>query len=424
MGVTVIGVSHHSADLAVREPLAFGAEESASAPAALAARLEASGAVILSTCNRVELYANHAVGDEAAAADMAAWLAEWKGVPEDTFRHAIYCHSGRDAAVHLFRVVAGLESMVLGEGEIAGQAKRALDAGRASGSCDKVLNALFQRALSVAKEVRTRTGIGKGRASVASVALRRAHEACDGLEGRSMAVVGAGETAALAVAALAERHPARLAVVCRSGAAGRALAERHGAEWATIDALPDWLVRADAIAVCTAAAAPVIQRTDVERALANRDGRPLCLIDLAVPRNVAPDARGLPGVHLSDLDDLEAEVDAARAARQLGLSAAEEIIERGVEQFWVWHRSLVAEPTLVAIAGAAEDIRQRELARALAALPNLDEETREQVGYLTRRLTKALLHRPMTQLKHEVVHREPHAVLHLVKRLFGVNGHR
>ncbi len=421
MSLVVVGLSHHSSSVELREKLAFPA---ASIPAALRSfreRLDGAGVVILNTCNRVEVYANYAPASaEEIADEIRAFLCDSRGVPEAEFRDALYVHSGRNAAGHLFRVMSSIDSLVVGEAQILGQAHDAYLLSQSEQAADKVIHALFQKAFAVAKNIRSRTSIGEGKVSVVSVAVDLAVSVFQELAGKTVMVIGSGEMGGLALKHLMEHGAGRVLVVNRNEEKAQALAEPYGGEPIAFEALPKHLHRADIVISTTASPHAVLHPPEFRQALKERAQQPMLVIDIAVPRDVEPEVGGLDNVYLYNMDDLEQVVAENLSGRRKELDRCMALVEQGVEQFTSWTQALAAEPTLVSMTKELDLIREEELRKTLAALPDLTEKEQAEIAYLTKRILRKILSRSMAEIKHEIGHHDPHTVLHLVKRIFGL----
>lgn len=419
--LAMIGVSHHTSPVELRERLAIPEDELRAALLRLRKALpEDSGAVILSTCNRVEVYANAALPPAETHARLRAFLAEWRGLPEEDFSAALYEHKGREVVEHLFRVASSLDSMVVGEGQILGQVQDAFLAAKAAESTGKALNALFQSAFKSAKEVRTKSNISVGKVSISSVAVDLAVSIFTDLAGKTVLVIGSGAMGELTLRSLLSRGISRVVIANRSLEKARELAGQFDGEALALDALPCHLHRADILITSTAARQPILHARDFQEALKKRNLAPMFVIDIAVPRDVDAGVNALDNVYLYDIDDLQEVADQNLEARRAEMALCAEIIDRHVEQFVRWQHGLAAEPTIVGMSREWHAIRERELAKTLAALPDLTDKEREEIAYLTQRIVNTLLQRPMTQIKREVAQDDSNRVIHLVKRLFGL----
>ena len=414
MPVIVVGVNHRGAAIDKRERLAYPASEGA----ALLRRVrEDAGAeaVLLSTCNRTELYLWSPASDPT---DMV-WREFSDRLHEDASAIG-YVHRDRAAAAHLFRVASGLDSMVLGEAQIQGQVGEAWERSRAFSGA--VLNRLFQTAQLTAGRVRAETRIARGAASVSSAAVQLAKQIFGALRGRRAMVLGAGEMADLALDSFAHEGVHAAVVANRTFDRACEIAERHGARAIRFDddfwtALDD----VDMLLCSTAAPVPVIPAARLRTAPPARGGRPLCVLDIALPRDVEPAARAIDNVYLYDLDDLQAVVQANLARRQEELPSAEAVIAAEVEKFWAWVAGLAAVPTLTAMRTEMERLREEELAAALKRLPSLNEDQRAAVEHLSRALMNKFLHAPSVRLRAAAANGRGLGVVDTARYLFGLD---
>jgi len=420
VSLVVAGISHHTGNVGLREKLAFPPASIASALARLRKRLDGAGVVILSTCNRVELYAHGEQSPELLWAGIRAFLSEWHEFPEAEFREAIYEYHDRETAGHLFRVSSSLDSLVVGEVQILGQVHDAYLTAQAEQATDKVINYLFQQAFSVAKTVRTRTSIGAGKVSVSSVAVDLAASIFMELPGKTVMVVGSGEMGELTLKSLVARGVGNVLVVNRNPERAAAIAEKYHGQPLPWEELDQHLHKADILISTTASPKFVLHPADFQAALKRRGHDPMFVIDIAVPRDVDPAVGTLDNVYLYDIDDLEQVVAQNMEARRSEVQQCMGIIEHEADQFVRWFQGLAAEPTIVSMAEELHAIRERELHKTLAMLPDLSEAQRKEIAYLTERIVKSILQRPMTHIKHEINHHDPGTVIHLVKRLFGL----
>ena len=422
MSLVVTGVSHHGSDVELRERLAFSSESLPKALAQLRDRIEDAGVVILSTCNRSEIYVNHAGTAADLHRDIRRFIGDWHKIPEHEFQDALYEHDGRETVRHLFRVTSSLDSLVVGETQIQGQVHDAYLQAHTEQATDKVLNSLFQKAFSVAKRVRSQSDIGAGKVSVSSVAVDLAVSVFMDLSDKTVMVIGSGDTGELTLKHLVERGVGKVIVANRNLDRARKVADAHGGEAVALADLEQHLARADIVITSTGAQGFILQKEHFKYALHERSNRPMFVIDIAVPRDVAPAVNELDNVYVYDIDDLQEAADANLESRRNEVERCLEMVDAGAAQFWKWYRALIAEPTIVSLAAELNAVRERELAKTLAALPDLNEKQREEVVYLTKRIVNNMLQRPLTQLKKEVHEDEDHgSVLQLVRRLFGLN---
>jgi glutamyl-tRNA reductase len=409
MRLVLVGTSHHRAPLELRERVALDRE----AARELAARLATEGteAVCLSTCNRTELYLAAGDGDEAERAAVAA-LAEL----EPAVEQALYRLRDQAAALHLFRVAAGLDSLVPGEGEILGQVRVAHEVGTTGPLLDRV----FRQALHAGRKVRAQTAIGESPASVSSAAAALAEQVFGDLEGRSILLVGAGKISEQAARNLITRG-ARIAFVAnRSAGRGDELARRLDAEALPLERIEESLADADVVVASTSAPGYVLDAEAVRRSLRGRRGRQLLLIDLAVPRDLDPAIHELDGCYLYDIDDLEAIVAETLSGRRREAERAESIVAAEAERFHEWHASLDVVPAIASLRARAEEIREGELRKADALLARLDESQRHAVEAITAQIVNKLLHLPTVRLKQAAAAADGVLYAEAVRHLFGL----
>jgi glutamyl-tRNA reductase len=424
MHILSIGINHNTAPVHLRERLAFSEEQ---ARAALARQSHdhivetqvISEMLIISTCNRTEIYA---ASSRKSFATMEAFLADARGVPATEFRAHLYHHADMDAVRHLFNVSAGLDSLVLGEPQILGQVTRALELARGVGATGPLLSRLFQAAIHAGKRVRTETGISRSPASVSSLAAGLCERAVQDIATARIVILGAGEMAELAVEALRKRGAQRLTVVNRTLERAHALADRWNAESDTFENLESVLQQADILISSTGAPHTIIQSGMVATAMEQRPARPLTLIDIAVPRDIDEEAANIPNVRLHDIDNLNIHLEQSLSSRAAEVPYVEAILGEEVEKFLGYFRSLDMLPLIVDMRDHAEVIRREELARTLRRMPDLTDNERERIEALTHALVKKLLDTPTRRLRAEVSC--PHAPEYatVARTLFGLPG--
>jgi glutamyl-tRNA reductase len=390
MNLLLVGTSHRLAPVEVRERVALDPD----AAAALAARLAGDGeAVCLSTCNRTEVYL--AADDVEADDRVTAALAELAKVEPGELEPYLYRLHGLATAVHLFRVAAGLDSLVPGEGEILGQIRTAFE----RGSAGPLLDRLFSHALHAGKKVRTDTAIAESPGTTSSAAAALAAQVFGDLGGSRIAIVGAGKIGRLAASRLIKRGARLTFVANRTAARGEEVAVQLGGEPIPLDRIDKAIATADILVSSTSSPGLVLTSVDVAKALPARKGRPLLLIDLAVPRDLDPAINELEDCYLYDIDDLEAVVQETLAGREEEFAKAEAIAVAEGERFREWLASLDAVPTIKSVRARAEAIRRGELAKSSARLAGLSERELEAVDSLTSRIVNKLLHEPILALK-------------------------
>jgi glutamyl-tRNA reductase len=402
MHILSIGMNHETASVCVREQLAFGEENLKGLLARFAAgEWSDSGLselVIISTCNRVEIYAS---SEEHSFTSLERFLTGVHGRPSAGYSQHLYRYRDEQAVDHLFRVTSGLDSLILGEAQILGQVSHAFELARGKGAAGPVLSRLFQSAIFTGKRARSETVIGHNPASIASIAVKLAANCVADLTSAKVAVFGAGEMAELAVEALRKRGAFRLQVVNRTLQHARHLAERWQAEAFTFDALPDVIKSADIIVSSTGAPHTLINHQVVSPAVSQRNGRPLVIIDIAVPRDVEPEVGQLAGVSLYDMDALEERLLDSLASRQLEIPKVEAIIEDEKAIFNEYMSSLDVLPLIAAIHQQAEALRKAELEKTLRRMPHLSEEERLRIEAMTNALVKKILSGPLVRLKEQ-----------------------
>ena len=417
MPVVLVGTSHHRAPVELRERLAFGTEPGAD----LASRLAGEGgeAVALSTCNRACIYVVHADPEEARSRALAA-LAELSGLPAEELGPALYVKLDEDAARHLFRVAAGLDSMIPGEAQILGQVRAAWEAAASAGATGVVSNRLFRQALHVGKRVRTETSIGENPASVSSAAAELAASVFGDLSGKHVLVIGAGKMGELTVLNLVLRGAERPVVANRSLEGAERLAGRFGGRAVGLETLDRELERADVVVGSTGADELVLAAEQVERAMRRRRHRPMFLVDIAVPRDLDPRINDIDGCYLYDIDDLERVVKESVAGRREEAVRAEEIVGEETERFRAWQASLDVVPAIASLRALAEEIRAGELERARGLLGALSENERRAVEALTSQIVNKLLHLPTVRMKEAAAASDGLIYAEAVRHLFGL----
>jgi glutamyl-tRNA reductase len=395
MPLIALGLNHQTAPVALRERVAFDAAALPAALAALRAQPGVEEAALVSTCNRTEIYAEVAEGAEDVP---VRWLAASQGLEQEALSSYLYRHSDGDAVRHLFRVATGLDSMVLGEPQILGQVKEAWQAARSAGSLGKPLDRLFQQSFAVAKRVRTDTRIGAHPVSVAYAAVRLARQVFARLDQACVLLVGAGDTIELAARHLADAKVQRLLVANRTLEHAQQLAARHGGVALPLSELHRHLAEADIVISATASRLPVISREAVQAALSARRHRPMFLLDLAVPRDIAPDVAKLEDVYLYTVDDLEQAIEGNRASRREAAQQADAIIELQCEHYLAWWRAQGRQDALRQLRADGEAARDRALAKAGQELA-AGEDPAEVMQRMAHQLTNRLLHAPSSALR-------------------------
>jgi len=398
VSVVVIGLNHRTAPLDLLERTAIDHAHLPKVLHDLCTRTNLSEAVVLSTCNRTEVYAV-AEKFHGGYDDVRNFFVDLSFLPSEEFAHHLYVHYDEAAVNHLFGVAAGLDSAVLGESEILGQVGAAWEKARDEGTTGSALNLLFRHALEVGKRVRTETGIGRGITSVAQAAVAMASDRLGSLEGRRILLLGAGEMAEGMATSLAAAGAGDVVVANRTWQTARALASNIGGRAVRLADLAAELVTADVLLTSTGAHTIMLEHADLASAMGHRDGRPLLIVDIAMPRDVDPSAGQLEGVTLLDMDDLRRFVAVGLQGRQHEASRARVIVEDEIARYRATTSAREAAPLVTALRDRAEAVRAGELERLKARLAGLDDRQREAVDALTKGIVAKLLHEPTVKLK-------------------------
>ena len=419
MSVVVIGLNHRSTPLELLERMTIGAARLPKALHDLITRENVSEAVVLSTCNRTEVYVA-AERFHGAYQDVREFFAELAFLAPEDFADHLYIHHDASAASHLFAVAAGLDSAVLGESEILGQVKAAWEIARDEGVSGPVLNLLFRHALEAGKRARTDTGIARSITSVSQAAVAMAADRLGSLAGRRVLVLGTGEMGAAMVLGLAKAG-SEILLANRSEEKATELATRVGGRSVLLIDVPTAITNIDVLLSSTGAAAPLLGADDVETAVAARGGRPLLIVDIAVPRDIDPAVGHLPGVTLLDMDDLRGFADAGIAARRSAAALVQEILDNELDRYLGDTSARQVAPMIVALRERAEELRQAELGRFSGRLNGLDAAQVEAVEGLTRGIISKLLHDPSVVLKDAAGSPRGDRLVASLRELFGLD---
>ncbi|MGA3068263.1 MAG: glutamyl-tRNA reductase [Tepidisphaeraceae bacterium] len=418
----MLGLNHATARLDLREKLAFDSAQRDAALESLRQKFAGCEFVLLSTCNRVEIYVARPPHQSPEAADLAQFLAEARGVPQCEIDGHLYEKSQRQVVAHLFAVAASLDSMVLGETQILGQVRQAYDAACRLQTAGPMLNPLFQRALAVGKQILTETALAEGRLSIASVAVDCARRIFDTFGDKTALTIGAGKMASLMLAGLAELKPGKLLVCNRDPAKAAELARNFNGIPSPWENLADHLAAADIVLTSTGSATPILTKPMFELVMRRRRFKPMFLIDIAVPRDVAPEVGDVQNVYLYNLDDLQQVVSATRSQRGAELDAANQILAQHVEQFADWHRARELGPLIEQLHRRWHAVAQEELERTLGKLPEISAQQRAHLEELSRRIVNKLLHDPIRQMHNSQDGHAPQMkYLHAIEKLFGLD---
>jgi glutamyl-tRNA reductase len=413
-----LGISHKTAPVALRERVAFSEREAADFLRLLTGTPEVREAVVISTCNRTELYL--VVGDPVRAeADVLGLLAQRASIRPTELADAIYSPRNCDAARQLYRVTAGLDSMILGEAEIQGQVRRAHATAMEAATTGPLSNRLFAAALTTGKRVRSETEIGSSRVSAPSVAVELALTLLGGLRNRHVVILGAGDTSELTARALAEQGAGTVFVANRHADRALSLAQRFGGSVAGLDGLPDQLLLADIVLSSTSSPHPIVGHEELELVMRERPDRPLLLIDIAVPRDIDPACAELEGVSLYDIDDLQAVVEQNLSTRAGELPRAHEIVEEEIHRFARWLGQVDAIPTVSALREHGNALVEQVLAENAERWESASPRDLARVEAVARAVMSRLLHEPTIRLR-SLSQERGHGSLELVRELFGL----
>jgi glutamyl-tRNA reductase len=415
-----LGISHKTAPLALRERLALPEGRAAGVLRELVAHPEIHEAVAISTCNRTELYLVASDPVEAENGALTA-LSRQAGIPPTELLGSLYSLRSMDAVSHLFSVAAGLESMIVGEAEIQGQVKRSYELALVEGVTGPITNRLFRDALAAGKRARTETAIGRSRVSVSSVAVELARGALGELASRRVLVIGAGENGELTAKALRERGVETVFVANRRYDRAIGLAQRFGGHAVRFDDLPRELEAADIVVASTSSPHQIVGREELELVMEAREGRHLLLIDIAVPRDIEPSVREVPGITLFDMDDLQREVARNLSGREAEVVRVRAIVDQEVERFGDWLASLDVVPTIAALRERGEEIVQRVLRENEQRWESLGEADRVRVELLARAVVNRLLHEPTLRMKATAERGGSYVHLQALRELFGLD---
>jgi glutamyl-tRNA reductase len=414
-----LGISHKTAPVALRERLAFTEGQAVEFAQQIVERPEVHEAVVISTCNRTEIYL--VVGEPVQAeSDVLGLLARRASIRPTELAQEIYSPRNCEAARQLYRVTAGLESMILGEAEIQGQVKRAYEAAMKAGTTGPLSNRLFAAALTTGKRVRSETGIGSSRVSVPSVAVDLAQDVLGALAERRVMLLGAGETSELTAQALAHQGVGTIFVANRHADRALSLAQRFGGSVVGLDKLPEQLLEADIVVSSTSSPHPIVGNEELAQVMGQRRGRPLLLIDIAVPRDIEAGCGDIDGVTLYDIDDLQTVVKRNLGARREIVPQAEQIVEEEIQRFARWLGQAETLPTVSALREHGNRIVEQVLAENTGRWESASERDLMRVEALARAVLARLLHEPTIRLR-SFSEERGHASLQLVRELFGLD---
>jgi len=416
MTLLAFGINHKTAPVEIREKVAFPPEKVRDALLDLVNHESVNEAVILSTCNRTEVYCGL---DYPANDAILEWLSAFHHLPLEAISPYIYAYSDSDAVSHILRVASGLDSMVLGEPQILGQIKEAYLTANQAGAIGAQLNRLFQHTFAVAKQVRTDTAIGASPVSVAFAAVSLAKQIFNDLSEHAVMLVGAGETIELVARHLAEQHVSKIIVANRTVERANELAKTFNGQAIALKDIPQYMPEVDILISSTASPLPIIGKGMMESVIKQRRHRPMFMVDIAVPRDIEPEVSELRDIYLYTVDDLQEVIEENRKSRQEAAFQAEEIISTQVDHFMGWLRSLDAVDAIRAYRDKSTRLRDDALANAKRQLL-AGKDPQHVVEELARLLTNKLIHAPSAQMKHAAYHGDQELLKHAC-RLLGIN---
>ncbi len=399
MEIVVVGINHKTAPVELREQLSFSEKQVELLLQELDRSDDIGECVILSTCNRTEIYALAGSSEQAWQAAARYYQAE-RGLEPSQIETATYRYSGQEAVKHLFRVSAGLDSMILGETQVLGQVKGAYELADSCGTIGKVLHALFRQALVCGKRVHSETGINQNAASVSYAAVKLARDIFGQLEGCSVLIIGAGKMSELALRHLHSQGCREILIINRTRERAESLAGDFCGQIYNYDSMEECLKKADIIISSTGAPHFVVQKSVIARTMRARKNRPLFLIDIAVPRDLDPAINDIDNAYLYDIDDLQAVVDANKKEREAEARKAERIVSEEVSEYQIWFKTLNVVPLITALRQKAESIRQEELANMVSTrLGKLGLKEQKAVDNLTKLIINRILREPVLRIK-------------------------
>ena len=421
MKVFIAGLNYKIADVDVREKLAFNGPKLEEGLTKFKELPEVQEAIILSTCNRVELYAN--VRDTVKASEsIKTFLSEFHNINRESLNDALYIYDDIKAVGHIFRVASSLDSMVIGEPQILGQLKDAFELAHKKKTTGILLNRLMKKAISVAKRVRTETRIAENAVSISFAAVELAKKIFTDLSKKVFMLLGAGEMAELAAKHLISNGVKEVIVSNRTYERACELAKEFNGRPVRFDEFIQEMICADIVICSTGASDYVLKKSQMQKVMKERKQRPVFIIDISVPRNIDPETNDLDNVYLYNIDDLQGVVDANRFERQKEAEKAERLVEEEVETFFKWQSSLDSVPTIIALREKAEEIKKEELDKLLSKFPGIGEKEKKAIEYMAAAITNKLIHPPTAALKEDFEDKD--IMVATIKRLYGIDGEK
>lgn len=419
MNIIVVGLNHKTADVEVRERLAFNGERLIEGLEGLLRLPGINGVLIISTCNRVEIFSD--VKDPGSASEtIKSFLVNFHSINRDVLDRSLYILRGREAIRHIFRVASSLDSMVVGEPQILGQLKDAFEFALQRRATDYVLNKVMKKAISVAKRVRTETRIAENAVSISFAAVELAKKIFTDLSDKAFMLLGAGEMAELAARHLISSGVKTVLIANRTFERGCELAKEFNGRAVRFEDFLKEMTYTDILICSTGAPDYVLRKSDMHALMKERRQKPMFLIDISVPRNIDPSINELNNVYLYDVDDLQGVVDANIVERKKEAEKAEMIIEEEIESLEKWAASLDSIPTVIALRNLAENIKKEEIQRIINKFPALGEKEKRAIDYMASSIINKLLHPPTVALKEDSEDRE--TLIATIRKLYGLNG--
>ena len=419
MKVLVIGLNHKVADVDVREKLAFNGPKLEEGLIKFRDLPEVQEAIVLSTCNRVELYAN-VTDNRKASESIKTFLSEYHGINRASLDTSLYIYDEREAVKHVFRVAASLDSMVVGEPQILGQLKDAFDLALSKKTTGILLNKLLKKAISVAKRIRTETRIAENAVSISFAAVELAKKIFTDLSNKVFMLLGAGEMAELAAKHLIGNGVNEVLVSNRTFERACDLAKEFNGQPVKFDDFIQEMVRADIVICSTGAPTYILTKSQMQKVMRERKQRQVFIIDISVPRNIDPEINDLDNVYLYNVDDLQNVVDSNVSERQKEAEKAEKIVLEELETFLKWQSALDAVPTIIALREKAEEIKREELEKLLHKNPDIGEKEREAIEHMVSAIVNKLIHPPTAALKEDSEDKD--IMVATIQRLYGIDG--
>ncbi|MBI4653536.1 MAG: glutamyl-tRNA reductase [Nitrospirae bacterium] len=419
MNILAVGLNHKTADIGIRERVAFDGSKLDKAISLLKGIPEIKEHIVLSTCNRVEIYAN--VNNGSSGTELIKnFLVNFHGVSQETLNNALYIHSGENAIRHIFRVASSLDSMIVGEPQILGQLKDAFEFAVKRKTTGVILNRLMKKAISVAKRIRTETKIAQSAVSISFAAVELAKKIFEDLSKETFMLIGAGEMAELAAKHLIQNGVKNVIVTNRTYESAEKLAREFNGKAIEFNTFLHELVHADIVICSTGASHYILLKEQVQKTMKHRKNKPIFIIDISVPRNIDPEINDIDNIYLYDIDDLQEVIGTNIQERNKEAQKAERIVDVEVDAFLKWQESLSAVPTVVALREKAEAIKIEELEKAFRKLGVLQEKEIHIIEAMTNSIVNKLLHPPTITLKEGSEDREE--LIAVIRKLYGLNG--